>query len=97
MSDQKTDAAAGSGYAGPACSAWLAGWYATKLHAVVDGATVIPDQSIKSVCGAWVYREPRTDWAAKNIRRGLSRCKHCERILSQNKSATCGGPAAGPT
>lgn len=73
----------GSEYSPPSGYAWLAGWYATRLHAVKDGAFECSD-GIQSVCGAWVYRAPRTEWAAKNMQLGIPRCKHCERILSQN-------------
>lgn len=72
-----------------ACSAWLAGWYATKLHAV-PSATQTPDHPwtpIESRCGAWVYITPRTEWAARRIENGLPRCKHCERIIKQNVKA----------
>jgi hypothetical protein len=64
-------------------SAWLAGWYAAKLHAVI-GKEVAGLVGMRSVCGAWVYRTPRTEWAARNMQCGIPRCKHCERILSQN-------------
>ena len=65
---------------------WLAGWYATRLHAVL-----CHDQSklpmgrrsyIESECGQIVYAI-HTDWAQRRIGRGIPRCKHCERIISK--------------
>lgn len=83
MDTEKTLNGAGESSPAPDGSAWLAGWYATKLHAVPDFASRTID-TLKAVCGAWVFRTPRTEWAAKNIQRGLTHCKHCERILSHN-------------
>jgi len=64
---------------------WLVGWYATKLHAVPAGVEVPTSeyQGIRTVCGAHVYCKPRTEWAAANLKRGVPRCKHCERLLSK--------------
>lgn len=59
------------------CYVWLAGWYATKLHATSKGAT---SGEVRGLCGAWVYKTPKTNWARKRIEKGISRCKHCERI-----------------
>lgn len=65
---------------------WLAGWYATKLHAVPIGDLPSGQTAGNGVCGAWVYAEPRTDWAARRVANGLPRCRHCERKLSQPNS-----------
>lgn len=65
-------------------SAWLAGWYATKLHFVPDVASRHTDTFL-AVCGAWVYRSPKTEWAARNLEHGIPRCKKCERLLSKNE------------
>ena len=67
---------------------WLPGWYATKLHALP--ATVnLPfgHSTAKSVCGAYVYGKAPTDWAQRNVDKGLARCKHCERKLAPNVKA----------
>lgn len=62
---------------------WLAGWYATKLHAI----ETIPDgiSNGRSICGAFVYRYPRTLWAKKRFDKGLPHCKHCERMLIRER------------
>jgi len=66
---------------------WLAGWSATRLHAVHNRTlrmgTTGDYGSYRAECGAWVYKEPRTWWAAKRIDTGVARCKHCERILAK--------------
>lgn len=65
---------------------WLAGWYATKLHATRKELLRLPANgdygSIRAECGAWVYKKPRTAWAAKKMDKGIPHCKHCERILN---------------
>lgn len=65
---------------------WLAGWYATRLHALPDDA---PQPSVlgvnKALCGAWVYRTPRTAAAQRRIDRGAApRCKHCEQLMEKS-------------
>lgn len=64
---------------------WCAGWYATKLHAVPVAKHCGTDTKyaeMKSVCGAYVYKEARTPWAESKIKKGVARCKHCERMLN---------------
>lgn len=60
---------------------WLAGWYATRLHAVHKDAVPDGKDGAQAVCGKWVYAQPRTNRAARKIAAGLTRCKHCERQL----------------
>lgn len=75
MNEQKQPAMAGQ-------VKWLAGWYATRLHAVPESyaePTKVPRQAI---CGAWVTGQPRTDWAEKRIAAGLQTCSHCRRRLA---------------
>lgn len=62
---------------------WLAGWYATRLHAVVGPPPQKSDGSVQSACGAWVDAVPRTEWAARAVAKGIKRCAHCERILAK--------------
>ena len=62
---------------------WLAGWYATRLHALPEDA---PQPSVRGVseafCGALVYRKPRTAAAKLRIDRGVvPRCKRCEKLI----------------
>lgn len=38
---------------------------------------------VKSLCGARVFGEPQTDWAAKLIAKGVPHCKKCERIIER--------------
>lgn len=77
---------------------WLAGWYATRLHAVnVKYLEIMRDDFskykterepwIKSVCGAWVREEPKTEWAAKKIAKGIPKCKHCERMIKNTPTS----------
>lgn len=58
---------------------WYAGWYATRLHAVdADNK----DANTQALCGAHVYNPlPPSDWAQRRFRRGVGRCKHCERAV----------------
>ena len=62
---------------------WLAGWYASVLHAYDGPGTMNPGHQLDAVCGNGVYREPRTESAARKIAKGnVPHCKKCERILA---------------
>ena len=62
---------------------WLAGLYAKVLHAYDGPGTTNPTHQLDAVCGNGVYREPRTEWAARKLARGnVPRCKKCERIVA---------------
>lgn len=62
---------------------WLAGWYATKLHAVSAEELDKETSSKRPVCGSgYVYEKVRTPWAMKKIKNGVAKCKHCERMLN---------------
>lgn len=67
---------------------WFAGWYATKLHAVpasrVEGVKTM--DNFQSMCGAWVYSQPRTEWAAQRLSKGLPQCKHCLRLCAKEEA-----------
>lgn len=66
---------------------WLAGWYASVLHAYDGPGTTNPAHQLDAVCGNGVYREPRTEWAARKLAKGnVPRCKKCERILASMPS-----------
>lgn len=64
---------------------WLAGWYATRLHAVkvteLERLKKEGKIDFRSKCGAWVSEEPRSEWAEKKLAAGIPRCKHCERKI----------------
>lgn len=62
---------------------WLASWYATRLHAALaDFKHTDGTQELRSICGQYVYEEPRTEWARRFIAAGPPRCKHCEEIVA---------------
>lgn len=65
---------------------WLAGWYASRLHAVPTDKVPSGHQKAQGVCGNWVYGQPPTPWAIKKFNNGVPRCKHCERILGTPNS-----------
>jgi hypothetical protein len=68
---------------------WLAGWYATRLHAVkVTELERLRESEFefRSECGVLVREKPRTEWAAKRISEGIPRCKHCERRIKNTVS-----------
>jgi hypothetical protein len=44
---------------------WLAGWYATRLHAVPEDQAQATKDARQALCGAWVYGQARTEWAEK--------------------------------
>jgi ribosomal protein L37AE/L43A len=62
---------------------WMAGWYATRLHAV-ENLTNQPekfDKSVQAICGAWVYPNPKTDWARRKLeQKQPPKCKICLRL-----------------
>lgn len=60
---------------------WLAGWYATRLHAVPEDQAQPTKVERQALCGAWVYGVPRTEWAEKRVAAGLKTCGHCKRRL----------------
>lgn len=62
---------------------WLAGWYATKLHAVQGKDMSELHDYEDAKCGAIVYYFAKTEWAARKIRDGLPRCKRCEQIIKK--------------
>jgi len=69
---------------------WLAGWYATRLHAVKADAgrtnyndKLMPTEFVAE-CGAHVYEVPPTNWAQARFAQGLPRCKHCERRFEKS-------------
>lgn len=68
---------------------WLAGWYATRLHAVPEAQAQPTKDARQAMCGAWVYGVPRTEWAEKRVAAGLKTCGHCKRrLLPPNYSST---------
>ena len=64
-------------------SVWFAGWYATRLHCVNRSNLGGTDNAGRAVCGAWCYENPKTEHAARLLKKGVKRCKHCERIMAQ--------------
>lgn len=68
---------------------WLAGWYATRLHAVPEAQAQPTKDARQGLCGAWVYGMPRTEWAEKRVAAGLQTCGHCKRrLLPPNSRVT---------
>lgn len=60
---------------------WLAGWYVTKLHAVVGPKPIYYDGSVESACGAFVYAEPKHEWGKRRLERGVMRCLKCSKMF----------------
>lgn len=62
---------------------WQPGWSATKLHAVSKKIKLPTGmQTTKAECGAWVYGEAPTEWAKRNVEKGLEYCKKCLKRIS---------------
>lgn len=62
---------------------WLAGWYASVLHAYDGPVTTNPRHELDAVCGNGVFLIPRTDEVARRLAKGnVPRCKKCERIVA---------------
>lgn len=62
---------------------WLAGWYATKLHAVDRGVHQDTDFAFPALCGARVYASPHTEWAARRLAKNPPKCKRCLKLLGE--------------
>lgn len=62
---------------------WLAGWYATRLHA--SNTKPGDGRSTQALCKAWVYADPRTEWAQRKVDKGPPRCKRCLAAVEQRK------------
>ena len=63
---------------------WKAGWYATRLHAVerATSEAASANRPIRSLCGEFVTNEPRTPWAAEQLKKGPPKCKRCVKRLA---------------
>ena len=61
----------------------LAGWYATKLHAVDNNAASRNGVESQAICGAWVVENSRTEWHARRLELGVPKCKKCEKLLKK--------------
>lgn len=70
---------------------WLAGWYATRLHAVkateLERLKKARLTSFESECGAWVGDEPLSEWAKKKLAAGVPHCKRCERKIKNTPTS----------
>ena len=66
---------------------WFAGWYATRLHCVSVANLGGTDNAGRAMCGAWCYEQPKTEYAARRLAKGVKRCKHCERLQGQLSGA----------
>jgi hypothetical protein len=65
---------------------WYAGWYVSKLHAVSEQTP--RERTMRALCGAEVYLEPPTEWAAARLDRvSVPRCKSCERQIARLRAA----------
>ena len=73
---------------------WLAGWYATRLHAVPEDQAQATKDARQALCGAWVYGQARTEWAEKRVAAGLKTCGHCKRRLLPPNTELSGGASA---
>lgn len=63
---------------------WLAGWYATRLHAYTGLPLGGSTKSVQALCGAFVTEIPQTEWAAKKLKNGIAHCKRCEKLLASD-------------
>ena len=65
---------------------WKAVHYATRLHAVHKDVKFLGRKPVRSVCGEWVYDNPRTMFAENRLKRGVPHCKRCEYTVTHSDS-----------
>lgn len=62
---------------------WLSDWHATRLHAVSPEEMALESSAKRPICGSgFVYEAVANKWAMKRIKKGVAKCKHCERMIS---------------
>ena len=64
---------------------WLPGWYASRLHALPADVDLPQGRATaRSVCGEFVFGKAQTEWAQRQVDRGVPHCKRCQMKLQPN-------------